>query len=235
MSFTLKPKQEFGKFNYKLSDFNYILGFDLATYKTGACLFDCRKQCFIDLREIEVEQKTINKHISLFERLHEYFNFLSLIAHGKILVIKEACPLQSGPFTTISTLQSLGASHAVLDICMGGSYKGIELIPYDNIGIYAVGVKALFRTKQNTKPQKEDIRKELVNIYNLDDSILTDNISDSVGVIHTLINRKWNRDIEAQVRELRKETKQLKMQNAISRRQEEIERLSALKIVEKGV
>lgn len=79
-----------------------------------------------------------------------------------------------------------------------------NLIPYDSVGVHTISVKALFRTEEIPKPQKEDIRKSLVGIYSIDDSLLTDNISDAIGVIYALLKRKWNADIEIQIKELKK-------------------------------
>ena len=59
---------------------------------------------------------------------------------------------------------------------------------------------------------------------------MSDNISDAMGVVYTLINRKWNNDIKEKQKEIRREIKSLKAQHAIDAHQKEIERLQALMI-----
>ena len=59
---------------------------------------------------------------------------------------------------------------------------------------------------------------------------MSENISDAMGVVYTLINRKWNNDIKEKQKEIRREIKSLKAQHAIDAHQKEIERLQALMI-----
>ena len=69
-------------------------------------------------------------------------------------------------------------------------------------------------------------------MYKLDNSKLTDDISDSMGVIHTLINRKWNLDIKEEIKKIKKEIKSLKKESAIKEREAEMQFLSSIMIKE---
>lgn len=218
------------KFHKQLNEYDYVLGVDLATYKTGVCLFDLTKKKFVLLQEIVVKKESEQKNLDLYYLLLDFCSNLKRYYPGRILIVKEACPIQNGPHSTINTLQSLAASHAVLDICAGLNNGFMDL--YDEKGIYTISVKALFKSESIPKPQKEDIRRELVKIYNLDDAVLTDNISDAVGVVYTLFKRKWNEDIKEEIKELKKAIKGLKRDCAIQLKKEEILRLEQMKIKE---
>ena len=62
------------------------------------------------------------------------------------------------------------------------------------------------------------------------DNSLSYDISDSVAVVETLINRKWNVDIEERKKELKKELKKAKAQRKIDFLSAEIKRLDELKL-----
>lgn len=215
------------KYNYKLSDFSYILGVDLATYKTGISLYDISKKMFVEFIPLTIHKNSTNRNYDLYAELVHLFSRLSKQYEGKILVIKERCPQQNGKFTTSNTLQSLAGSHAVLDVALGCCSNPIA---YDENGIHSTSIKTLFKSPICPQPQKDDIRKALVERYHLDDTLLTDDISDAIAVVHTLLVKKWNADIDDHIKEIKKEIKKLKAKNAISARQAEIERLLALKI-----
>lgn len=215
------------KYLCELNQFTHIVGIDLATYKTGTCVYDTQNKKFCEGKELVVEKDSSQKNLDLYFLLTDFLKGVTKKYGNKILVTKESCPKQNGPFTTVNTLQSLAGSHAILDVVLG---LNTGCMPYDEVGVHSISVKTFFRSEALPKPQKGDIRKELVAMYNLDDTKLTDNITDSMGVVHVLVYRKWNNDIDAQIKELKKEIKKLKTPKAIDLRKEEIEKLTRLKV-----
>ena len=217
------------KFKRPLSDFSAIVGIDLASQKTGVTVYSLQTQRFIDFIPVIVKNSEEDRELCLFVQLKELFANL-VATYGKekdILLVEERVPNQAGIHSTVQTLQALMGAHWIMRLAVSMT-DGIER--YDEHGIHSTSVKALFRTAECPKPQKSDIRKALVSLYCLDDTKLTDDISDAVAVVHTLLHKRWNADIDDQIKEVKKEIKKLKMKNAIEARQIEIQRLLALKI-----
>lgn len=214
------------KFHDKLEDIGAIIGIDLARYHTGTCVF-VPGRGFTEFLPITVKNTEDNKELSLFVQLQELFEKTKAKYGKKIMVIQEREPQQCGKFTTAATLCGLARAHAILHLAVQMT-EGVEL--YDEDGIHSTSVKSLFKTDKNPKPQKEDIRAALVALYDLDDSLLTDDISDAIAVVHTLLTKKWNADIDEQIKTLKKEMKKLKATRAIESRQAEINRLLEMKI-----
>lgn len=214
------------KFNRPLTDFDAIVGIDLATYRTGVCVYNIKTQQMDQFFEVVVDKNSECKVASLFGQLNLMWENL-LDKYGKILVIQERMPQQCGIASTVATLQSLAKSHAIMELSISQKFH-VEL--YDENGIHTTSIKSYFKTEQCPKPQKEDLRRVLVEYYHLDNDALTDNISDAMAVVHVLIHKRWNADIDDHIKEIKKEIKKLKAKNAISARQTEIERLLALKI-----
>ncbi len=213
------------KFKDKLENYDYIIGVDLASYKTGVCVYDIKQNCFVDSNVIEVSKQSEDKIFELYNKLDAFFIELLAKRSGNYIIVKEACPSQNGPFSTISTLQSLAQAHAVLDIV-----ATLHKIPfYDYRGVHSITVKSFFRTKENSKPQKEDIRKKIVEFYNLKDDELTNDISDAMGVVHVFIHKKWNADIDQEIKNIKKEIKALIKEEAINIRKDKIQALEDIK------
>lgn len=216
------------KGNNGLYEFRYVIGVDLASYKTGVCIYDIATKKFVLGKEIEVKKNSQNKNIDLYILLSEFFEKIrDEYDSGDFLLVKEAMPSQHGKFTTVSTLQSLAQAHAILDMAV---WNSAFITPYDDKGIHPITVRSLFRTEAITHPSKEDVRKELVRLYDLDDDELTDNISDSMAVVHTLINKQWNADIAEMIKEQKKAVKLLKQTRAIDEHKRTIDFLNLLKI-----
>lgn len=214
------------KFNRPLTDFDVIVGIDLATYRTGVCVYNIKTRQMDQFFEVVVSKNSECKVASLFGQLNLMWENL-LTKYGKILVIIERLPQQCGVASTVATLQSLAKSHAIMELSVSQQFH-VEL--YDEYGIHTTSVKSFFRTDKCPKPQKEDLRRAMVEYYHLDNDALTDNISDAMAVVHVLVHKRWNADIDDHIKEIKKEIKKLKAKNAISARQAEIERLLALKI-----
>lgn len=111
-------------------------------------------------------------------------------------------------------MQELAKVHAIFDLVVLLE----EVDYYDLDGIHSVSVKNFFKKITNIeKPSKEDIQKVLldritcpfVENFSLD-------ASDSLAVSVTLINSKWNKDIEEEQKELKKQIKKFKSDKKIS-------------------
>lgn len=223
-----------GKFKEKIDCYDYIIGFDLALHKTGVSIYNIKKKRFTQYDMIISKGTGEEIFYDLYEKIKEYiWNFWHKDG-GHILVIKEALPAQCGKFTTVKTLQQLAKAHAALTIAVAELQKDMHknICFYDDDGVHSVSVKSLFSTEECKKPTKTDIRNKIVEIYKVDNSKLTDDISDSMAVIHTLINRKWNLDIQEEIKKIKKEIKSLKKESTIKERKEEIEFLSSIMIKE---
>ena len=128
-------------------------------------------------------------------------------------------------------LFELAKAHAVFDLIV--EQQGYDY--YDWTGIHSVSVKAYFKNRFGIdKPSKEDIRQ---CIYVTDEEFAGENmfepvnhdITDSIAVTYTLINKKWNADLDAEIKLIKKEIKLAKSKKAISEREALVKRLEKLK------
>lgn len=215
----------FYKFQRPLSEIGYIISFDLALYKTGVSIYDIKNKTICRTDKIEVLKSDEKPVATLYELLKDYLT-KSVEKYGDLLmVIKEAMPAQAGRFTTIATLQTLAKAHAALDIAVA-KVNGVDF--YDDIGVHAVSVKALFKTEECPKPTKTDIKEAVCDKFKLDKSKLSDDESDSIAVIYTLLQKKWNADIKDEIKRIKKEMKSLKQERAIAAHEKRIEELERM-------
>lgn len=219
--------QELVKCNKNLKDIPYIIGVDLALYRTGVCVYHPDTDTFSDLQEVQVPHETDTPMLTLFEGLADYFEIVTHKYGTGGMVVQEAMPAQAGPHSTINTLQALAKAHGILELCVCISD---DLYRYDKTGVYSVSVKSMFKTEEIQKPTKQDIQAKLIELYHCNFDGMSENISDAMGVVYTLVNRKWDNDIKDRQREVRKEIKGLKSAKAIAIHQIELQRLEELKI-----
>lgn len=215
------------KFEQKLSNFKYILAFDLAKIKTGWSLIDFREGKIVKTGMLDMGRDVGDEGFwafyaqgiaSVFNKVEQYL--------GETIVTKERCPSQGGKFSTIATLQSLAQAHAIFDmVCYT---KNVNI--YDEIGVHSVSVKSYFKKlTEKTQPTKQDIAKCIAQIFEgYDFGDLSLDITDSIGVALTLLNVKWDADIKARVKEIKKEQKSAVSDNKIKNLQENIQRLEGL-------
>ena len=213
------------KFQRPLSEIDYIISFDLALYKTGISLYDIRQKSIVRTDKIEVSHTDETPVATLYTKLKEYLTSAVEKYGNLLMIVKEAMPAQAGRFTTIATLQTLAKAHAALDIAVA-KVDGVDF--YDETGVHAVSVKALFKTEENPKPTKTDIKKAVCAYYGLEVGDLTDDESDSIAVIYTLVKKKWNADINEEIKRIKKEIKGLKQERAIEAHQKRIEELQGM-------
>ena len=213
------------KFQKPLSEINYIISFDLALYKTGISLYNIKQKSIVRTDKIEVSHTDETPVATLYTKLKEYLTSAVEKYGNLLMIVKEAMPAQAGRFTTIATLQTLAKAHAALDIAVA-KVDGVDF--YDETGVHAVSVKALFKTEENPKPTKTDIKKAVCIYYGLEVGDLTDDESDSIAVIYTLVKKKWNADINEEIKRIKKEIKGLKQERAIEAHQKRIEELQGM-------
>ena len=217
------------KFKKPLSEIDYIISFDLALYKTGISLYNIKQKSIVRTDKIEVSHTDEAPVATLYTKLKEYLTSAVEKYGNLLMIVKEAMPAQAGRFTTIATLQTLAKAHAALDIAVA-KVDGVDF--YDETGVHAVSVKALFKTEENPKPTKTDIKKTVCAYYGLEVGDLTDDESDSIAVIYTLIKKKWNADINEEIKRIKKEIKGLKQERAIKTHQKRIEELQGMLLAE---
>ena len=169
------------KFQKPLSEIDYIISFDLALYKTGVSIYDISQKSIVRTDKIEVSHTDETPVATLYTKLKEYLTSAVEKYGSLLMIVKEAMPAQAGRFTTIATLQTLAKAHAALDIAVA-KVDGVDF--YDEVGVHAVSVKALFKTDETPKPTKTDIKKAVCTYYGLKTGDLTDDESDSVAVIY---------------------------------------------------
>ena len=191
------------KFSGRITDFDYIIGFDLAYHKSGIAIYSMEKKNIVDTFKIDIQNGRNASIFELYSALGCVLNNISTKYKGHILAIKEAMPLQCGKFTTVQTLQQLAKAHAALDICL--YERPEEYCVYDETGIHSISVKSLFKKNKDDKPTKKDIQDRLREIYSLDSFEITDDISDAIAIIYTLLNKKWNSDIKEEIKIVKKE------------------------------
>lgn len=146
----------------------------------------------------------------------------------KVLISKESAPLQAGKFTTAQTLIALGKSHAILDLyCV---LRGFYV--YDYVGISPATTHSYLKKLNNWDSkhpvQKEDILAFLQQEYKVGNISLDE--SDAVFLAITLIGVHWNKQIDEEIREVKRHKKTLKAKHAIQSCDDRISELLILKI-----
>ena len=219
------------KFNRRLEEYKYILSFDLAKHKSGFALVDFvdKKIPYSGLIVTDPQKEMVWD--DFYADLKARLLFIKENFGSSFFVLKERLPNQAGPRSTIATLQGLAGAHAIFDFFVSES----ELDVYDWQGVHSVSVKAYYKqTTSLEKPQKTDIFNKIKQTYPTwevpEDNTLSYDISDSIAVVETLVNRKWNVDIDERKRELKRELKKAKAQRKIDSLAAEIKRLDELKL-----
>ena len=220
------------KFKKKLSLFEYLLMFDLASKKTGVCLWDLNKKVPIYTKQIVTPSTEELSVYGLKKEIEKCVNFIISeygINKSGILLYKEAMPTQvHGGSSTVQTFLALAKSHAVLDL-----YAFENGFPvYDYIGVYPITthsyLKKLNGWDNNHKVDKTDIQKYVEQRYGV--SKLTPDEYDAIFLALTFIEVKWNKDLEEEIKVVKRHKKELKMQHALNQCDAEMQRLEKMKI-----
>ena len=218
------------KYNYDLSNYDYVLSFDLAKQKTGWALVDIKSNRIEDFGMIILDEKADSVWLNIYDKiaavLENAKRYCSKL-EKRFFVLKEKLPNQAGKFTTIASLQGLAQVHAIWELVCDKS----EVEIYDFDGVHSVSVKAFFKRKYEVeKPQKEDIAKLVCENYCFDIGDNPLDITDAIACVQTLVEHKWNEDIKDKIKELKKEQKNYKTEKKKNQIAEEIQRLERLEV-----
>lgn len=215
------------KFNKSLEEYHYILGFDLAKYKTGFSVLDIKTQKVVYVGNIHIETQDNFVWDKFYNAVKTNIIYIQKNYGYDFFVIKERLPNQGGPRSNIAALQELAKAHAVFDLLI--TQMGLDYYDYD--GIHAVSVKSYFKNRFSIeKPTKEDIFGCIRELNS--DFVFPENdfdITDSVAVSMAFLCRKWNHDINEKIKELKKEMRELKTKKSILEKEKEISRLEKLR------
>lgn len=220
------------KFSKKLSQYKYLIMFDLASKVSGVCVWDLEEKKPAFTSVIKVPDAEENKAAYLMAELRGFLvHFNDRLGSGwigKTLIARELCPMQQGKFTTAKTLIALGKAHAVLDCFI--AEQSVDY--YDLEGVAPATTHAYFRKLKGLpageKVEKEDVRDYLVAEYGIDSKTTLDE-SDAIFLSKTFQDVFWDKELEGEIKEKKRHMKALKAPVAIRRVQDEIDRLKALK------
>ena len=123
----------------------------------------------------------------------------------------------------------MAKAHAILDLYL---YQH-DIDVYDYVGIYPITthnyLKKILNKSKADKVDKDDIKKYVVDYYKLKQDITFDE-SDAVFLAKTLIDVKWNKDIDEEIKVKKRHKKTLKAQHAIKNVDDQIKELEIKKI-----
>lgn len=218
------------KFKNSLSDYKYLIMFDLASRITGVCIWDIQYNIPLKTKVLKVDKDHELGAAALYSEIDNFFNSLQTegINLSDILVYKEAMPVQlRGGSSTVQTFIALAKSHAILDYYIYSH----NIAMYDYVGVYPISthayLKHLMGWDNKHKVDKKDIQQYIQSIYGLDNISFDE--SDAVFLAKTFIDIKWNKDLEEQIRAIKKHCKTLKAEHSINSCLTEINRLQGLK------
>lgn len=218
------------KLSKNIKEFKYLLTFDLASKNTGVCLFNLKENKPERVFMLRTKNKDKNFVLELYNLINDLFNNIYNLGIKKeeIFVSKEAMPSQlRGGSSTVQTFIALAKSHAVLDLYLDKN----EINVYDYVGIYPATTHAYLKKVLNLDSKasvdKNDIQKYIYDTFNFQTDTLDE--SDAVFLAITLINSKWNKDIDEEIKEVKRHKRTLKLEKAIRDCDERINFLENLK------
>lgn len=224
------------KLQKKLTDFEYLVMFDLASKNTGICLWDIQHKIPILTYKISVTDTGIYKERELYAAIGAFFDLLSEKGFHKetLLVSKEAMPTQlRGGNSTVQTFVALAKAHAILNLYLAQN----EIPTYDCVGVFPASTHAYLRKlrgwETSFKVTKDDIKHYVVDQYGVSSDLSFDEY-DAIFLARTFVDVKINKDIEEAVKDIKRHKKTLKSAHAIAACDETIRFLEALKIKKEG-
>lgn len=220
------------KAQHSLDEYRYIVMFDLASHVSGICIWDLVKNAPIETDVIKITGTKYELQIAeLYEQLDSFFQNLKYkgIKLSQVLVYKEAMPSQlHGGNSTVQTFLSLSKSHAILDLY---TYQH-NIAIYDYIGVYPVSTHSYLRKLNNwdnkRKIEKQDTKDFIIKTYNNLPELTFDE-ADAVFLAKTFIEIKWNKDLDEEIKAVKRHAKELKSEKGVNTCLDEIKRLESLK------
>lgn len=219
------------KGNKSLKDYDYLIMFDLASHNTGVCVWDIKNNKPIKTTTIVSGKKDGIFVSSLYDQIYEFirdFTFESKIGIERIFISKEAMPTQlRGGSSTVQTFIALAKAHAVLDLLT----QKFNVDVYDYTGVYPATTHAYLKKvlglDSKAAVDKKDIKKYIIENYDIEMGTLDE--SDAVFLALTLLNSKWNKDIDEEIKEVKRHKKTLKSNKAIQDCDDLIAKLESFK------
>lgn len=220
------------KFNKSITDYRYVLAFDLAKHRTGYALVDIVNNVVVMSGLVDMDNGAEFPWSGIYSQFMDVIHAAKSIAgNNGFFVTKEKLPNQAGRFTTIASLQGLAQVHAIWELCCCHS----EVEVYDCEGIHSVSVRAYIAHQTGIgKPTKEDVADYVGKKYGFDGTSTALDVTDAVAVVDTLIGKKWDSDIDAEIKALKKQIKTYKTDKKKNELLTEIYRLKELKIDMEG-
>ena len=195
------------RFKERIDNYDYILAFDIAKKQTGWALVETKTLYTCAFGKIVTDQES--PWLDFFNGVNAVFNSMKIqYPDSKIFVTKERLPNQSGQYSTIATLQALAAAHAIFDLVC----EQHEFPVYDDYGVHPTTVRAFFYMMTHIKaPTKKDVADTIVKMSGIAGRPGTDDcpydVTDAAACAITLICKKWNVDLDTQIREVKRNQK----------------------------
>lgn len=220
------------KFNKHLTDYRYVLAFDLAKHRTGYALVDILNNVVAMSGLVDMDNDAEFPWSGIYSQFMDVIHTAKSIAgDDEFFVTKEKLPNQAGRFTTIASLQGLAQVHAIWELCC--CHSEVEI--YDREGVHSVSVRAHIAHQTGIeKPTKEDVADYVSKKYGFKDVSAALDVTDAIAVVDTLVDKKWNSDIDAEIKTLKKQIKTYKTDKKKNGLLAEIDRLKELKVDMEG-
>lgn len=220
------------KFNKHLTDYRYVLAFDLAKHRTGYALVDILNNVVAMSGLVDMDNDAEFPWSGIYSQFMDVIHTAKSIAgDDEFFVTKEKLPNQAGRFTTIASLQGLAQVHAIWELCCCHSGVGV----YDCEGVHSVSVRAHIAHQTGIeKPTKEDVADYVSKKYGFKGVSTALDVTDAIAVVDTLVDKKWNSDIDVEIKTLKKQIKTYKTDKKKNGLLAEIDRLKELKVDMEG-
>jgi hypothetical protein len=206
----------------------HILMFDLASHITGWCLYDSVRGIPLRHGLIVVDRDGPNPDYDLKEQLKKT---ISSVQSDDLIVSTEAMPTQlRGGSSTIKTFIAMAQAHS--DLAIACAEAGVRM--YDRIGVYPASTHAYLRRLlgkgKDFAPTKDDIRSYCCQLWRLNIESVSYDESDAMFLAKTLIDVKWDKDIDERIKDLKRHRKGLKEPSAIAKIDTEIAEVNSRRL-----
>ena len=205
------------KFKKKLSDYDLLVMFDLATKNTGVCVWDIKSAKPLETHTLVAGGKgsSGSMTVDLWNVLDGFFlDLIKKYDSRAILVYREAAPYAQGKFTTSKTLVALGKAHAVLDLAI----HKYDLATFDDYGISPMTThshyKHLMGLPASAKVTKENLRDYIKEKYGITPEKGLDE-TDAAFLCVTFVESFWDKAIDEEIKTEKRHRKTLKAAKAI--------------------